>query len=708
MAKPSRPGQGERRICLPRDYTVVDTETTGLSTETCGLIEVSALRVRGGQVVEEFSTLIRPPWRQVLRDGEWREGYVDDFIQGLTGITDEMLEGAPLPIEALPLVRDFLGEDLLLGHNVGFDAAFLYDSFQKYLNCPLKNDTLDHLTISRKLLPDLPHHRLGDVAAALGVPYEGAHRALADCFITYGCYGEAAGPGPFPGHRGGLSAPVREKEAPKAPVSRCARPSLLQKAGGAHRQPCHPGTCGPGGPGRGPGGEGGHGKNGFPGRARPWRQAPAGQKRRARHPAPRGLPPAAGGGGVLRPLTARWGPCIMGANEKRRLEPMDGQFGAVIVAAGNSTRMGGAIPKVLENLNGRPVLLYSFLALAACPQVGELCVVCREEDRPRVEGLLRDMTDKPFTVVAGGRERQDSVLNGVGALSPERNYLLIHDGARPFVTPELASAVCRDAVAYGAATAAVPSKDTCKLSDGEGFVESTPPRERLMAIQTPQAFEREMYLYAARRAQAAGLSYTDDCQLIEAAGGQVRLTPGDYRNIKLTTPEDRQAARAYLGKGEKAMRVGSGYDVHKLVEGRKLILGGVEVPFEKGLLGHSDADVLAHAIADALLGAAALGDIGKLFPDTDPAYEGADSLVLLERVCALLGEKGFSIGNIDATLIAQRPKLAPFIPQMRENLAKACGVSLSQVSVKATTEEGLGFTGSGEGMAASAVCLLEN
>ena len=188
MAKPSRPGQGERCICLPRDYTVVDTETTGLSTETCGLIEVSALRVRGGQVVGEFSTLIRPPWRQVLRDGEWREGYVDDFIQGLTGITDEMLEGAPLPIEALPLVRDFLGEDLLLGHNVGFDAAFLYDSFQRYLNCPLKNDTLDHLAISRKLLPDLPHHRLGDVAAALGVPYEGAHRALADCFITYGCY----------------------------------------------------------------------------------------------------------------------------------------------------------------------------------------------------------------------------------------------------------------------------------------------------------------------------------------------------------------------------------------------------------------------------------------------------------------------------------------------------------------------------------------
>lgn len=386
---------------------------------------------------------------------------------------------------------------------------------------------------------------------------------------------------------------------------------------------------------------------------------------------------------------------------------MDGQFGAVIVAAGNSTRMGGAIPKVLENLNGRPVLLYSFLALAACPQVGELCVVCREEDRPRVEGLLRDMTDKPFTVVAGGQERQDSVLNGVSALSPERNYLLIHDGARPFVTPELASAVCRDAVAYGAATAAVPSKDTCKLSDGEGFVESTPPRERLMAIQTPQAFEREMYLYAARRAQAAGLSYTDDCQLIEAAGGQVRLTPGDYRNIKLTTPEDRQAARAYLGKEEKAMRVGSGYDVHKLVEGRKLILGGVEVPFEKGLLGHSDADVLAHAIADALLGAAALGDIGKLFPDSDPRYAGISSLELLRQVAALLQERGWAVVNIDATLIAQAPKVGPYRPEMEANLSAALGTDADRVNVKATTEEHLGFTGDGSGMAAHAVALLE-
>ena len=188
MAKPQRPGKGESVLCLPRDYTVVDTETTGLSTESCCLIEVSALRVREGRVAAEFSTLICPPWQEVQKNGQWQQGYVDDFIQGLTGITDEMLEGAPLPEEALPQVEDFLGRDLLLGHNVGFDTAFLYDSFQKYLGRPLGNNSLDQLRLARKLLPQLPHHRLGDVAAALGVPYQGAHRALADCWITYGCY----------------------------------------------------------------------------------------------------------------------------------------------------------------------------------------------------------------------------------------------------------------------------------------------------------------------------------------------------------------------------------------------------------------------------------------------------------------------------------------------------------------------------------------
>ncbi len=384
------------------------------------------------------------------------------------------------------------------------------------------------------------------------------------------------------------------------------------------------------------------------------------------------------------------------------------KFGAVLLAAGNSTRMGGSRSKVLEELGGRPALCRSLEVLDRCPLIGEICLVCREQDRADMLPLTSGLAT-PVRVVPGGAQRQDSVEQGVEALTGPWEYVAIHDGARPLVTEEVLAAVCRDAMAHGAATAAVPSKDTCKLADEAGFVAATPARDRLWAVQTPQAFSLALYREALGKARAAGQSYTDDCQLIEAAGGSVKLTMGDYRNIKLTTPEDLLAARAYLGGegGKKTVRIGYGYDVHRLVEGRKLILAGVEVPFEKGLLGHSDADVIAHAVADALLGAAALGDIGHLFPDTDPRYDGADSLKLLGEVCRLLREKGFSIGNIDATLLAQRPKIAPHISRMRENLAAACGIPVGQVSVKATTEERLGFTGREEGMAASAVCLLE-
>lgn len=395
---------------------------------------------------------------------------------------------------------------------------------------------------------------------------------------------------------------------------------------------------------------------------------------------------------------------IMEAKGQRGDIAVDGSFGAVIVAAGNSTRMGGKRTKVLELLNGKPVLAYSLRAFEACPEVGEIVVVCREEDRPELEPLLKSVT-KPVCLVNGGAQRQDSVLAGVKALRG-RDYVLIHDGARPMATPELIQRVCADVLREGAAAAAVNVKDTCKVGDESGFVQSTPSRETLFAVQTPQGFELDLYLYAAEKASQTGKSYTDDCQLVEATGGRVYLSQGDYRNIKITTPEDLLSARAFM-RGERTMRIGNGYDVHRLVENRRLILGGVHIPFEKGLLGHSDADVLCHAISDALLGAAALGDIGKLFPDNNPAYAGANSLLLLSQVCEKLAEHGFSICNIDATIMAQRPKLAPYREEMRKNIATACGISLERVSVKATTEEGLGFTGEGLGISSSAVCLLE-
>ena len=236
-------------------------------------------------------------------------------------------------------------------------------------------------------------------------------------------------------------------------------------------------------------------------------------------------------------------------------------------------------------------------------------------------------------------------------------------------------------------------------------VQTTPDRSTLYAVQTPQCFDRAAYLAAlAELDETRARLVTDDCSLFELTGRPVQLTQGDYANLKITTREDlpRPAQRK-----ETEMRIGHGYDVHRLVEQRKLILGGVEIPFEKGLLGHSDADVLTHAVMDAVLGAAALGDIGQHFPDNDPEYAGADSLKLACRVAQILKEHGWRIENIDATLLCQRPKLAPHIPAMRANLAAAFGLPVDAVSVKATTEEHLGFTGEGLGIAAHAVALIE-
>ena len=377
---------------------------------------------------------------------------------------------------------------------------------------------------------------------------------------------------------------------------------------------------------------------------------------------------------------------------------------AVIAAAGSSTRMKSEIPKIFLPLCGKPVLSYSLEIFDRCDRIGEIILVARDEDLDAVTALCVKLR-KPFRTVTGGATRFESVQRGIAACSEDSAYVAIHDAARPLLCGKDLARVLDDAETYGAATLSTRMKDTVKLAGEGNRIESTPPRERLYAVQTPQVFEMKRYLEAVRKAGSA--DYTDDCQLLESAGYPVYLTDGAYTNLKITTQEDLLFAEAVLRREERGMvRIGHGYDVHRFAPDRKLMLGAVEIPHTRGLLGHSDADVLLHAVMDALLGAAALGDIGKLFPDTDDRYLGADSYSLFREVVSLLSENGFAVGNIDVTVIAQEPKLAPYIGAMREKIARGAGTALSAVSVKATTEEGLGFTGRREGIAAHAVCTV--
>ena len=382
------------------------------------------------------------------------------------------------------------------------------------------------------------------------------------------------------------------------------------------------------------------------------------------------------------------------------MQKLEKKVSAVLVAAGSSTRMG--FDKLSFDLGGETVVQRSIRAFAECPLVSEIVLVAGK-NRAFLEQQAAACT-KPVQVVQGGATRAESAKNGV--LAAHGELVAVHDAARPFVSQAVITAALEAAAACGAAAPAVPVKDTVKRAvRGDGktvpehcMVTDTPDRSTLYAVQTPQCFDRAAYLAALDELDAEKARLvTDDCSLFE-------LTQGDYANLKITTREDLPRAEQKEGND---MRIGHGYDVHRLVEDRKLILGGVEVPFEKGLLGHSDADVLAHAVMDAVLGAAALGDIGKHFPDTDPAYAGADSLQLAKHVARIMREKGWKIVNIDSTLLCQKPKLAPYIPAMRENLAAAFGMPVDAVSVKATTEEHLGFTGEGLGIAAHAVALIE-
>ncbi len=382
---------------------------------------------------------------------------------------------------------------------------------------------------------------------------------------------------------------------------------------------------------------------------------------------------------------------------------------AVIVAAGRSTRMGGG-DKGMIDLNGKPALRRCLEAFEACPDIDWICLVTASERLDACSNLdERWSISKLRTVVAGGDTRGQSVYQGIKTLPDNCELVAIQDGARPFTTAEIIKRTVQSAREKGSGVAAIKCRDTIKVADKSRCVRATPDRGTLWNVQTPQTFRYDLIKSAYRDAEANGIEATDDAAVVELAGHKVFLVEGSAENIKLTTPEDIRHGAAIIQAregGDCPMRIGEGYDVHRLVEGRRLILGGVDIPHNKGLLGHSDADVLVHAIMDALLGAAGLGDIGRHFPDTDQRYKGISSLLLLEHVASLLKERGWRTGNIDATVAAQRPKLAPHIQAMRENIARCLGTDISCVNIKATTTEALGFEGREEGMSARAVALL--
>ncbi len=375
--------------------------------------------------------------------------------------------------------------------------------------------------------------------------------------------------------------------------------------------------------------------------------------------------------------------------------------------------MGAGVNKVFLPLYGEPVLFHTLRAFESCDAVDEVTVAVAPDEVGMARALIEagGARSKAIRVIAGGERRQDSVLQGLGSLDAACDIVVIHDGARPLIRPDAIGRVVEAAREFGAAILAVPVKDTIKLVRS-GDVVGTVDRDALWAAATPQAFRREIIEAGHAAATQLGLAATDDSMLVEKAGATVKVVQGEYDNIKITTPEDLAIAEALLAarKGDRAylgrVRVGLGFDVHRLVPGRPLFLGGVRVPFELGLEGHSDADVMLHAVADAILGACALGDIGRLFPDDDPACAGISSGVILERARDLSRQAGFAVNNVDVMLLAERPRISGFAPQMREAIARALHVPIDRVSIKATTMEGMGFIGSGEAMACYASCSM--
>lgn len=391
--------------------------------------------------------------------------------------------------------------------------------------------------------------------------------------------------------------------------------------------------------------------------------------------------------------------------------PVTGDAGVVLLAAGESTRMGG--DKMLIDLAGRPLIAHSLETFQHSERVGSIVVVASSENGEAIRGLVSESGfDKVIEVVTGGARRQDSTAAGVQRFldggAPGLRWVLVHDGARPFVDEAMIDRGLAAAVETGAAVPALPVSDTIKRVRPDGSVHETLDRADLRSIQTPQVFRLDVLGPVLRTTE----DVTDDAALIELAGGRVALFDGHPDNIKLTTPADMDRAAAIAARragvvlSNGAFRWGTGFDGHAFVSGGPLRLGGVDIEHDAHLEGHSDGDVLLHAIASAILGGAGLGDIGSNFPSSDSAYAGIDSRELLRRTVSLASGAGWAVSHVDATIIAQQPKLASYVNRINESIAGTLSIAVDSVNIKITSTDHVGAIGRAEGVAAQAIATL--
>lgn len=387
-------------------------------------------------------------------------------------------------------------------------------------------------------------------------------------------------------------------------------------------------------------------------------------------------------------------------------------FWSIVLAAGQGNRFASAscgLPKQFLQWQGFPLYWHSARVMSKVARISGLILVfpadVLEEQQQIVADLMQaDPLGIPVRCTSGGAMRQDSVRQGLTQVPSEATHVLVHDAARPFLSPDLVNRVC-SGLEQGA-KAVIPAMaitDTVKLCDGNKIVK-TLDRSQLLTVQTPQGFEKKSLIDAHANAVGKSLAVTDDASLLEVLGEEVLWIPGDERNRKITQPVDMEL----LQKSPRPHTcVGMGYDVHRYGEGRPMKLGGVAIRNAPEIIAHSDGDVLLHALMDALLGCAGLGDIGQHFPDTDDKFDNISSVILLDKVVSLLQDAGIVICHIDATIIAQKPRLATYRQEIRANLARLLSLDEQHVNIKATTEEGLGFTGRLEGIKASVVATCE-